>query len=124
MPAGPIDALDAFVVAVLDALGLQLPAEVGPLVSIPQIFLKQFRDAVTPNAACLQQLVQVDAPIGRFGGGAILDPATFVLSLPPLVGMDIGGTLGLTAIGGNFMPIAAVSAVIDFSIPYGTIVWP
>jgi hypothetical protein len=49
----------------VDALGRHLPI----------VFLKQFRDAVDPTAACYQAVVEANATVTEFRGAGFLPPA-------------------------------------------------
>jgi uncharacterized protein with NAD-binding domain and iron-sulfur cluster len=119
---GMVDEIAAiFYPIVMQALGAPNQS-FGSLTRIPQLFLKQFRDAALPSTACAQQLVAVDAQIDDFKGGAVL-LNDFALKLPSWQHLDIAGTLGLGA-GPIYRPVAAMSAKIDFTIPAGQIVWP
>jgi len=124
VPAVLVDALALFIDAVETAIGIP-HASIPPFAHIPQVFLKQFRDAAVPNAACHQSIVGVAASIDAFHGGAILPAAHYELTLPPYDGIDIAGTLGLVGTSPTrFVPLAALSAEIDFTLPYGTVLWP
>jgi hypothetical protein len=113
-------ALPQIVQEILTALGM--PSSTPTSFSqIPMAFLKEFRSAANRNDACHKSVVKADASIDAFHGGAILRD-DFKLKLPRYDSIHIADTLGLGA-GEVFKPVAAVSAKIDFSLPFGKILW-
>jgi hypothetical protein len=89
---------------------------------VPLLLLKQFRDARSGELACYQSIVQVDSTIDDFNHGAILRD-DFVVQIPSYASVRMAEELGLEGAPGC-RPFAAVSADLDFTIPFGTVVWP
>jgi len=86
---------------------------------LPMVFLKQFRDATDPKAACYQAIVEANATITDFKGAGFLLPG-WDLKMNSYASVDIPGHLG-------FAPQQRIDlgfyVYFSFSMDLGTEVW-
>lgn len=122
-PATPVDgsvlevsrALARYALEALGALDL---LQVTGFAKVPQVFLKQFRDAERPDEACHQSVVEADAPIISIRQAHILG-GRFEVELPAYDSLAIARTLGISG-----DPVAAFSLDLAFGIDAGRTIWP
>jgi hypothetical protein len=86
--------------------------------SIPQVFLKQFRDIVNPDNACYQAVVEADARIDRFSGWLL--PGRYRLRVNDLDGVPLSADLGLT---GTQEPLFSYWLNVDMTLGNGKVIW-
>jgi hypothetical protein len=86
---------------------------------VPMVFLKQFRDVTTPDAACYQAIVEANATVNGFSGGGFLRGG-WNLEMYSYASVDMAGHLGLE-------PKQHVDlgfyAYFSFSMDFGKEVW-
>jgi hypothetical protein len=83
------------------------------------VFLKEFRDAVQPDRACYQAVVQAASRIVTFRGGGLLGECAVTLN--DLDTQPLREDLGLAA--GVLTPIASWWLAYDFVLEPGTELW-
>ncbi len=86
--------------------------------SIPQVFLKQFRDIVNPEDACYQAVVEADARVDRFTGWLL--PGRYSLRVNKLAGVPLADDLGLV---GTQEPLFQYWLNLDMTLNNGKIIW-
>lgn len=96
---------------------IKLPSSLFKM-SIPQVFLKQFRDIVNPLDACYQAVVEADAQVDRFTGWLL--PGKYLLTVEDLAGVPLDHDLGLR---GAQEPVFSYWLNLDMTLDNGKIIW-
>jgi len=86
---------------------------------VPVVFLKQFRDAESPDLACYQSVVVANQKVTKFRGGGFL-PSGYQITVTSYDSQPIATDLGLAA--GTLTPFAAFHSDFDFILPAGKVV--
>jgi hypothetical protein len=86
--------------------------------SIPQVFLKQFRDIVNPENACYQAVVEADARVDRFTGWLL--PGKYSVRFNQLDGVPLADDLSLT---GTQEPLFQYWMNLDMTLNNGKVIW-
>ncbi|MCB9638130.1 MAG: NAD(P)-binding protein [Myxococcales bacterium] len=73
-----------------------LSKDLWPMLGMRMVFLKQFRDAVAPEHACYQSILEGLTSIQRFSGGGVM-PGRFQFQIQPTGSADLLKTFGLKA---------------------------
>lgn len=92
-------------------------AVLPPYFSMPQLYLKQFRDIVRPNEACYQAVTVSDLRLDRLHGLGRL-PSGLTVHTPRLDSVDFGRALGLAPISSPVGPAFWIS--FDFTAGAGS----
>ena len=87
---------------------------------LPTVFLKQFRDAADPTAACYQSIVEANATVTDFRSGGLL-PSGWTLQMQQYAGAPFLDDLALSA-GPTTVDIG-FWVDYNFSMDLGTEVW-
>jgi hypothetical protein len=98
--------------------GIKLPRGLFSM-SIPQVFLKQFRDIVHPDNACYQAVVEANARVDSFNGGWLL-PGRYQLTVVDLAGVPLADDLGLS---GTQESVFSYWLNINMTLDNGKIIW-
>jgi hypothetical protein len=86
---------------------------------LPAVFLKQFRDALQPDRACYQAIVEASFHVSGLRGMGLL--GDWQLVLHDLASEPIRADLGLPP--GPLRPLAATWSLYDFVLDRGTELW-
>lgn len=87
---------------------------------MPMMFLKQFRDAVEPDRACYQKIIEARTRRLKFHDFGFL--GEYTVTIKDLASEPLRTDLGLRA--GPITPIASIRLDDDFEMMTGTVRWP
>ena len=88
--------------------------------TVPFVFLKQFRDVTDGNLACYQSVVETGFTLTKWHSGGLID-STYQLTINEIGNLPIASDLGLAA--SPIQPVLSFWCQFDFAIAAGVEIW-